>query len=134
MQKLKNTRRKHKTTTDKNRTTTEQLEGKHKHNRNTGFPAHEPPRIICAIYSRRFVGWKSCFSVLFVFLRVFIYLFMFFNVSLCFSFFFFSFFFFFKRFRLVFLSFCIYNRNNTYKKQDKNKNNSKENIKTTEQQ
>ena len=42
-------------------------------NRNTGYPALEPPQIFCAIYySRRFVGWISCISVVCfnVFLRV----------------------------------------------------------------
>ena len=42
-------------------------------NRNTGFPTHEPPRINRTNYSRRFVGWKSCISVFYVFLRVFLF-------------------------------------------------------------
>ena len=45
MQKLKKTRRTQQTT-ERNRKTTEKLEGKHKTNINTGFPAHEPPRNI----------------------------------------------------------------------------------------
>ena len=91
---IKNNRKKHKQT--------EQLKEKHKQkNRNTGYPAHEPPRINRTNYSRRFVGWISCISVVFpVFLWVFLFvcLFMF---LLC--------------FRLVLLSFCVYNRKNTYK-------------------
>ena len=51
-------------------------------------------------FSQRFVGWKSCISVLFyVFLWV---VYVVFSVSLCLL-----------CFRLVFLSFCIYNRTNT---------------------
>ena len=82
MQKLKKTRRKH---TNKQKET-EQLKEQHKkRNINTGYPAHEPPRINRTDYSRRFVGWISCISVFCVFLWVcfmffvclFLYLFMF---------------------------------------------------------
>ena len=47
----------------RNRNTTEKLREK-QNNRNTGYPAHEPPsRNLRDIYSRRFVGWISCISV-----------------------------------------------------------------------
>ena len=62
MQKLKKTRRKHKQTERNRHKTEKQLEGKLKTNRNTGYPAHEPPRINRTNYSRRFVGWISCIS------------------------------------------------------------------------
>ena len=61
------------------------------------------------------MGWKSCISVCYVFLRVFSVVFLFLSVSFC--------------FRLVFLSFCIYNRKNTYKNKKKQHKHSKENIK-----
>ena len=89
-----------------NRQNTERNRNKHiKHQRktekqrNTRYPAHEPPRIFCAIYSRRFVGWIYCISVYFCF----------FFELLCFLFYSVVF-----RFRLVFLSFCIYNRTQTH--------------------
>ena len=54
------TRRKHKTKTERNRTTTEQLEEKHKKQQtNTGFPAHEPPRKIN--FSKGLAGRFLCF-------------------------------------------------------------------------
>ena len=58
MQKLKKTRRKQK----KQKETEKQQKNskENKKNRNTGFPAHELPRIKRTNYSRRFVGWKSC--------------------------------------------------------------------------
>ena len=69
MQTLKKTRRKHKTKTERNRKTTEQLKGKRKNNRNTGFPAHEPPRKINI--SKGLAGRFLFFYVVFyVFLRV----------------------------------------------------------------
>ena len=55
--------------TETNRKTTEQLEGKQKTNRNTGYPAHEPPRKINI--SKGLAGRFLLFFVLFVvFLRV----------------------------------------------------------------
>ena len=73
-----------------------------KTNRNTAYPAHEPPRINRTNYSWRFVGWIYCISVLFMcFFEFLCFVVMFLSVvCLC--------------FRLVFLSFCIYNRKNTY--------------------
>ena len=75
MQKLKTTRRKqNKQQKETEQTTFKQtLRKQQNKNRNTEYPAHEPPRIICAIYSRRFVGWISyiyvfcfkCFSLSF---------------------------------------------------------------------
>ena len=69
------------TKTQTNRTTSR----KHKNNRNTRYPAHEPPRIyiyiyiyISYIYSRRFVGWISCISVVYVFLDAFLFFLFFF--------------------------------------------------------
>ena len=91
--KKKKNRKKHKKEKYKN-------SKKNKKKRNTVYPAHEPPRIICAICSRRFVGWKSCISVVFCFSLSCYIVFMFLSVFVC--------------FRLVFLSVCIYNRKNTY--------------------
>ena len=70
MQKLKKTGRKHKIKTERNRTTNRKHSKKNINIINTGYPAHEPPRIFCAIYSRRFVGWILCIyvcSVVFMF-------------------------------------------------------------------
>ena len=86
-----------------------------KKNRNTVFPAHEPPRIIRVIYSWRFVGWIYCiFLVLWVFL-----------LFLCF---------FVLCFRLVFLSFCMYNRKNTYTNITKHITNRRKTTNTEQQQ
>ena len=87
MQKLKKTRRIHLKKTGRNRKTKyiSKLEGKHKKNRNTWFPAHEPPRINRTNYSRRFVGWKSCIYICSVFLRVVLCFFCFFLLFFLFS-------------------------------------------------
>ena len=93
-----------------NKTKNRQLREQHKkENRTTGYPAHEPPRIyVSYIYSRRFVGWMSCISVfVYVFLEAFLFLFVYFCFCLC--------------FRLAFLSFCIYNRQNIYNNINKQK-------------
>ena len=105
----KNDRKKHK----QNRTT----KGKQK-NINTGYPAHEPPRINRTNYSRRFVGWIYCIYVFMFSFELFLF---FCYVSFCLF-----------CFRLVFLSFCIYNRTNIYKNITK-QNNSKENKKKHKQ-
>ena len=118
---LKKTRRRHKTNKHKDTyKQTEQLEEKHKKNRNTGYPAHEPPRINRTNYSRRFVGWIYCISVFSVFFSLS------FSVVLCF------FMFCCLCFRLVFLSFCIYNRTITYTNIKQKQKHSKKN-RTTEQ-
>ena len=77
---------------------TNKLEGKQKNRKNRNLPAGT-----WEIFIRgRVEGWISCISVVFVFLRVFLCFFV--NVSFCIL-----------CFRLVFLSFCIYNRKNTCK-------------------
>ena len=72
----------------------------------------------CAIYSRRFVGWILCISVFVLFFFEFFFVFCFLSASLCIFLFFFSFFLN-KCFRLVFVSFCIYNRQAHILKQQK---------------
>ena len=64
MQKLKKTRRKHKTKQKETEKKHKNLK-ENKKNRNTGFPAHEPPRINRTNYSQSFVGWIFCISVFF---------------------------------------------------------------------
>ena len=92
---------------------TEKLEGKHKKNRkNRNLPAR--PLEIFIFRGGSWAGYPVFLFVFYVFLRVFLFLFLFLSVFFC--------------FRLVFLSFCIYNRKNTYKNKKKHKN-SKENIK-----
>ena len=92
-----------------------------KQHRNTGFPAHKPPRINLTNYSRRFVGWKSCCFMFVVCSMLFLELLCVVYVSLCFC---------------VMCSPSLFKRlhlqsNNTYKhiKQNKHKH-SKENNKT----
>ena len=65
MQKLKQTRQKHKNKQKETDNKTEKLEGKHKQNRNTGFPAHEPSRKINI--SKGLAGRFLIFHVFYVF-------------------------------------------------------------------
>ena len=106
-QKLKKTRRKHKTNRKKQKTT-EKLREKQQQNRNTGYPAHEPPRINISYLFAEVRGLDILyFCFVLCFSRSFSVLFLFLYVCLC--------------FRLVYLSFCIYNRKNTYKNITKTK-------------
>ena len=117
MQKLKKTRRTHKTNIKKQN----KKHNNYNHtinNRNTGYPAHEPPRRNHTKYLRRLVGWISCISDCFLFvLELF---------CCCFCFFMFCFVFA-VMFSPSLLSFCIYNRtthittNNKQKHSKKNK-------------
>ena len=65
MQTLKKTRRKHKTNSKQQQQNIKQLEGQHKTDRNTGYPAHEPPRQINI--SKGLAGRFRCFSVFVMF-------------------------------------------------------------------
>ena len=97
------------TTTEINRTTNRTTQKKTENNRNTVYPAHEPPRINHTNYSRRFVGWISCIYVVVCFFLELLCLCVCFFMSfvLC--------------FRLVFLSVCIYNRKTHITKNKTNK-------------
>ena len=105
-------------TTERNRKTTEQLEEQHKQQQYRISSPRTSANNLCDLFAE-VRGLEILYFCCFL---------MFFFEYLCFVY---VSFFFKKCFRLVFLSFCIYNRQNTYKNRTQHKN-SKENITTNQ--